>query len=87
MVILPRGYLTSINMDLAKDNIIDQLQELKPDLIQTHDYNFHAGTRPYMRERFAFRQIGMLPTWMKNKDGEEKEGTTQQIYRTSYSPS
>jgi len=30
-----------------------------------------------MREGFAFRQIGTLPTWIKNKDGEEKRRTQQ----------
>jgi len=26
-----------------------------------------------MREGFAFRQIGTLPTWIKNKDKEKNE--------------
>jgi hypothetical protein len=32
-----------------------------------------------MREGFAFRQIGMLPTWIKNRDGEEKTGRMQKF--------
>jgi len=34
-----------------------------------------------MHEEFAFRQIDTLPTWIKNKDGEEKRRRTQQILK------